>query len=345
MDKNIHVKIRDVSKIYNNKTQALKNINMDVEEGEIMVLLGPSGCGKSTLLRIIGGLHKQTTGSIYFYDEEISNLPPEKRGVGFVFQSYALFPTMTVRENISFGLKLKKLPKKEINQKVDSLLEMVGLKNLGNRKPSQLSGGEQQRVALARVLAIEPKVLLMDEPLTALDAKLKDHLKIELSSMFRRFGITTIYVTHDQSEAMYMADRIAIINNGSIEQLGTPKEIYSSPATDFVAQFIGKINKTKGRLNEDGTVTICFTNIQSNIKGQTKDVDVFIRPEALSLSNETTMGSFEGIIVQNVFLGKTQVIVVDSNGAQLQMEIDSSVDASVGKKLWIQIDSDKVHVF
>ena len=191
-----HVSIRHINKVYGDGTHALRDICLDVREGEILVLLGSSGCGKSTLLRTIGGLEKKTSGEIYFYDQEISSVPVEKRNVGFVFQNYALFPTMTVRQNIAFGLKLRKLPREQIEQKVQQLLDMMDLNPYAGKKPGQLSGGQQQRVAIARVLAIEPKVLLMDEPLTALDAKLKEYLRIQLGKQLRQFGITTIYVTH-----------------------------------------------------------------------------------------------------------------------------------------------------
>ena len=198
MTEKTHVSIRHINKIYSDGTHALRDICLDVREGEILVLLGSSGCGKFTLLRTIGGLEKKTSGEIYFYDQEITSVPVEKRNVGFVFQNYALFPTMTIRQNIAFGLKLRKMPKEQIDQKVQQLLDMMDLNPYADKKPGQLSGGQQQRVAIARVLAIEPKVLLMDEPLTALDAKLKEYLRIELGKQLRQFGITTIYVTHDQ---------------------------------------------------------------------------------------------------------------------------------------------------
>ena len=254
-----HVSIRHINKVYGDGTHALRDICLDVREGEILVLLGSSGCGKSTLLRTIGGLEKKTSGEIYFYDQEISSVPVEKRNVGFVFQNYALFPTMTVRQNIAFGLKLRKLPREQIEQKVQQLLDMMDLNPYAGKKPGQLSGGQQQRVAIARVLAIEPKVLLMDEPLTALDAKLKEYLRIQLGKQLRQFGITTIYVTHDQLEAMALADRIAIMNGGIIEQVDTPAAIYSRPQTDFVAQFIGKINQLPGTVHKRGDQTVVDT--------------------------------------------------------------------------------------
>ena len=345
MKDKVHVRLRDISKTYGDKTCALKNINLDVMEGEVLVLLGPSGCGKSTLLRIIGGLHSQSSGSIHFYDQEISHLPPEKRGCGFVFQSYALFPTMTVRENIAFGLKIRKMPKRQIQEKVDSLLQMVNLTALADRKPAQLSGGEQQRVAIARVLAIEPKVLLMDEPLTALDAKLKEHLKIELSSLFRRLGITTIYVTHDQDEAMFMADRIAIINKGIIEQVGSPKQIYSAPATDFVAQFIGKINRVPGRLDGKGHLDLGFIQLDYPSAHPAGPVESYLRPEALNLAEEDDPVTFEASVCQSIYLGKAQVLLVEAAGQIMQMEVDGAAAAPIGARLRLKLDASKVYIF
>lgn len=343
-EKNVHVKIKNVSKIYADKTIALSDINLDIYENEVMVLLGPSGCGKSTLLRIIAGLHAQNSGQVLLYNKDISHLPPEKRDVGFVFQSYALFPTMTVRENISFGLKIRRKSKKEIADKVDELMEMMNITRLADRKPTQLSGGEQQRVAIARVLAIEPRLLLMDEPLTALDAKLKEHLKVELSTLFHRLEITTIYVTHDQDEAMSVADRIAILNRGVIEQVGTPEEIYTQPRTDFVAQFIGKINKIQSALSS-GVIDLGFTKLPYPDTDRSGAAIAYIRPEAFAVTNEDTPSSFSCKVMQKIYLGKNSVILLDACGQPLRIEINSSIPAEVGQTLRLTVDPSKLYIF
>ena len=294
-----HVIIKSISKVYPDGTKALHDINLVIEEGEIVVLLGSSGCGKSTLLRIIGGLEKKTSGEVFFYDREISGVPVEKRDIGFVFQNYALFPTMTVKENIRFGMKLRKMSAADMDARLEHLLDLMNLREYADKKPGQLSGGQQQRVAIARVLAIQPTVLLMDEPLTALDAKLKDRLRVDLSIMLRQLGITTIYVTHDQAEAMAIADRIAIMNKGVIEQIDTPENIYTKPATDFVAQFIGKINKFAGRIAReanDWVVDLGFAHVPYNGKAEPEDgkeISVFLRPEDMSIADEGVAATVE----------------------------------------------------
>lgn len=348
MSNKIHVSVTGVNKVYEDHTTALSNVDLDVREGEVLVLLGPSGCGKSTLLRIIGGLIHQTKGTVRFYDKEISHLPPEKRNVGFVFQSYALFPTMTVRENIGFGLKIRKMPKAAIKEKVDSLLEMVNLTSFADRKPAQLSGGEQQRVAIARVLAIEPELLLMDEPLTALDAKLKEHLKIELSAMFRELGLTTIYVTHDQDEAMSMADRIAVFNRGVVEQVGTPAEIYQHPKTDFVAQFIGKVNKFKGNIsvNSPDKIDLGFITVGNTEPGRTGTVDVLIRPEAFTLADEQDrQQTFDAVVSQSIYLGNHCVVLAEAAGQSIRFEVAGEMALRPGDPIRLKLNSTKLHLF
>jgi putative spermidine/putrescine transport system ATP-binding protein len=339
MNDKTHIAIKNVSKIFQSSRRklgknteqtgihALDGINLEIKEGETLVLLGPSGCGKSTLLRIIGGLEKATQGEILFYGKNISNLPPERRNVGFVFQSYALFPTMTVRENISFGLKLRKLKKKEIVARVDKLLEMMNLTEFSERKPIQLSGGQQQRVSIARALAIEPKVFLLDEPLAALDAKLKEHLRVELARLFHRLGITTIYVTHDQLEAMAIADRIAIMNKGIVEQISAPHEIYTRPKSGFVAQFIGKINRFKGTITanngkiyaDTGSVKIPLVDAGTSFQDKS-NVNVFIRPEDMSVieNNESADCVFKAEVVQSVFMGDHCHIIAGISGKSIK---------------------------
>lgn len=244
------LRIEDVSKKYGNFT-ALKNINISIKEGEFVCLLGPSGCGKTTLLRILAGLEKPSGGKVYIRDEDATNMAPAKRNYGIVFQSYALFPNMTVKENIAFGLKNKKVKKAEIDEKVKHALEQVNLAEHINKYPAQLSGGQQQRVALARALVLSPDFLLLDEPLSALDAKVRQKVRKEIRDLQQRLGITTIMVTHDQEEALTMADKIIVMNNAVVRQMGTPIEVYQNPNSPFVADFIGSINFFQTDISED----------------------------------------------------------------------------------------------
>ena len=241
-----YLSVKNVVK-YFGKFQALNNINFDVNEGEFVCILGPSGCGKTTLLRVIAGLESQSEGTIQQNNNDISLLPPDQRDFGIVFQSYALFPNLTVKDNISFGLKTRKQNRNEIDSRVDELLKLVGLSDHINKYSAQLSGGEQQRVALARALAPSPGLLLLDEPLSALDAKVRQHLRLEIKNLQKQLGVTTIMVTHDQEEALTMADRIILMNNGVIEQEGSPQDIYSKPTTAFSANFIGTTNLFKAK--------------------------------------------------------------------------------------------------
>lgn len=344
-----HVSIRHIAKVYPDGTKALHDINVEIKEGEIVVLLGPSGCGKSTLLRMIGGLEDITSGEMYFYDKEISGVPVEKRSVGFVFQNYALFPTMTVRENIGFGLRLRKMGKHDTKKRVDSLIEMMDLGPYADKKPKQLSGGQQQRVAIARVLAIEPSVLLLDEPLTALDAKLKEHLRVELGLMLRRLGITTIYVTHDQLEAMAIADRIAIMNHGVIEQVDTPENIYASPKTEFVAEFIGSINRLKGRIERtaDGPmVDLGFAKLPyfgSQSGAGCGDVCVYVRPEDIEVVCPEAGADHvaEWTVEQKVFMGDHCRITARYAEHVISFETSNTTRLHAGDPIRVRIDTDK----
>jgi putative spermidine/putrescine transport system ATP-binding protein len=349
MNDTVHVSIRNVSKIFGNGgIQALKNINLEINEGEILVLLGPSGCGKSTLLRIIAGLEKSNQGEVYFYDKDISALPAERRNAGFVFQNYALFPTMTVRENISFGLKIRKFKRKDIKTRVDKLLDMMSLNDFAERKPAQLSGGQQQRAAIARALATEPKILLMDEPLNALDAKLKEYLRIELALLFRRLGITTIYVTHDQIEAMAIADRIAVMNKGLIEQVDLPEKIYTSPKTGFIAQFIGRINRLQGAIvNENGEYFIGIGSTKIPIKTPDYEggkTNVFIRPEDITIAadDEDCPGIIEANVLQSVFMGDHCHINADVSGQEFAFSVKNDKKPAPGALIRIKLDMSKL---
>ena len=232
--------------------RVLKNIHLDIKPGEFFAFLGPSGCGKTTLLRLIAGFNIAQRGQVTIGGRDISALPPHKRDVGMVFQSYALWPHMTVRRNVAFGLEERRVPRAEIERRVDAALDLVGLKHLADRRPSQLSGGQQQRVALARTIVIEPKVLLLDEPLSNLDAKLRVQMRQELLSLQRKLGLTTIFVTHDQEEANTICDRIAVMDDGRVQQVGTPQELYDHPANLFVAGFLGTANVLDGEVRGDG---------------------------------------------------------------------------------------------
>ena len=288
--KKVIVKLENFSKSYGDK-EIIKNIDLDVYEGEFLTLLGSSGCGKTTILRSISGLDYPTTGKVYIDGEDVTNLEPPKRQVNTIFQNYALFPLMTIEENISFGLKMKKVPKKEIKERVDKMLELVHLNGYEKRKPKDLSGGEQQRVSIVRGLINNPKVLLLDEPLSALDLKLRKKMQIELKQLQRKLGITFIYVTHDQDEALTMSDRIVVLREGKIEQIGSPIEVYEEPNSLYVADFLGEANIFNGKiLSSDGSKKTLVTNNREVITIQTDEynvgdeVNIVVRPENIKVS-------------------------------------------------------------
>ncbi|MBK8908885.1 MAG: putative 2-aminoethylphosphonate ABC transporter ATP-binding protein [Rhodospirillales bacterium] len=274
-----YLRIQNVTKAFGDFT-ALREVSLDVHEGEFVCFLGPSGCGKTTLLRAIAGLDIQTSGLVYQGGADVSALPPSQRDFGIVFQSYALFPNLTVRRNVAFGLETRKMAKEAIGKRVDELLETVGLPDQGDKYPAQLSGGQQQRVALARALATSPGLLLLDEPLSALDAKVRVRLRDEIKALQRSLGVTTIMVTHDQEEALSMADRIVVMNQGYIEQVGSPLEIYRNPATAFVADFIGTMNFFPATAIEAGKVRLGEVDIAcaTGFLGDTPII-LAIRPE------------------------------------------------------------------
>jgi len=279
-DPSVYLKVRDLSKTFGNFV-ALRNISLDVTEGEFVCFLGPSGCGKTTFLRAIAGLDYQSSGTIEQGGQDISNLPPSERDFGIVFQSYALFPNLTVERNVAYGLENEKRSRKAITARVGELLELVGLPDQGTKYPSQLSGGQQQRIALARAIATSPGLLLLDEPLSALDAKVRVHLRHEVKQLQQRLGVTTVMVTHDQEEALTMADRIVVMNHGSIEQVGSPTEIYREPATLFVADFIGAMNQVRGAVVDAGQVRLGDQVLacRSHELPTGSDAVVTIRPE------------------------------------------------------------------
>jgi putative spermidine/putrescine transport system ATP-binding protein len=307
-------------------TAAVADFNLQAERGEFVSFLGPSGCGKTTTLRMIAGFERPTGGTITINGEDVTNKSPNKRNVGMVFQSYALFPNMTVADNIGFGLKVRKRPKDQIRKRVAELLEIVNLPDKGGRYPYQLSGGQQQRVALARALAFEPQILLLDEPLSALDAKIRVALRHEIRSIQRQLGITTVYVTHDQEEALSLSDRVVVMSEGRMEQVGTPFEIYNFPSTAFVASFVGTLNVLPGVVTDAATGALTLAGqpvrIARGFHGKTGgEVSVALRPEMVNLvaqndgSNRLTGKvsdvSFLGSIVRiRVALGESGPIVV-----------------------------------
>jgi putative spermidine/putrescine transport system ATP-binding protein len=280
-----------VQKAFPGGVVAVEDFNLDAVKGEFVSFLGPSGCGKTTTLRMIGGFEKPTAGTIVVDDKDITYRPPNQRNVGMVFQSYALFPNMSVADNIGFGLKVRKRPKVDIAKKVDELIEMMHLQGRADRYPWQMSGGQQQRVALARALAIEPQVLLLDEPLSALDAKIRIVLRKEIRSIQRQLGITTVYVTHDQEEALSLSDRVVVMNEGHIEQLGVPSEIYNFPTTAFVASFVGTLNLVSAGVIDaaSGRVSVAGQEIRTNRAITTAAagdvVTLALRPEGISLGD------------------------------------------------------------
>ena len=298
-----YLSVRKVNKHFG-KFQALKDVNFDVKEGEFVCILGPSGCGKTTLLRVIAGLESQSEGEINQNNKNISQLPPDQRDFGIVFQSYALFPNLTVKNNISFGLKTRKQNKDAIDRRVDELLNLVGLSDHINKYSAQLSGGEQQRVALARALAPSPGLLLLDEPLSALDAKVRQHLRLEIKNLQRKLGVTTIMVTHDQEEALTMADRIILMNKGVIEQEGSPQDIYSKPTTAFSANFIGTTNLFKANKISSNSIEIHGSILECNDDIKDDVSTVTIRPEDVKISNsENNQNIFTGTVKELEFLG------------------------------------------
>lgn len=310
------VELRHIKKSFNNQN-VVKDFNLQIEKGEFISFLGPSGCGKTTTLNIIAGFLDPDEGELLIKGKKMNGVPPHQRDLGMVFQTYALFPHMTVFENVAYGLKLRKVPKAEIKERVAKALELVRLPNVESRFPKQLSGGQRQRVAIARALVTEPSILLLDEPLSNLDAKLREELRDELKRLHQQIGVTTIFVTHDQEEALSLSDRIVVMSHGNIEQIGSPQEIYHHPATEFVHTFIGKTNRFDGRVESvnDGELVIrtsenlLLKTVQpaQNLRNG-EQVSLYIRPEVVSLSKEPLQPDglftgFTGTIKMISFLG------------------------------------------
>ena len=333
----------------------IPDLSLDIKEGEFFTLLGPSGCGKTTLLRMIAGFNSIEGGDFYFGEKRINDLDPAKRNIGMVFQNYAIFPHYTVRKNVEFGLKNKKFPKDKIKSQSEKFMKLMQIDQYADRMPERLSGGQQQRVALARALCIEPDVLLMDEPLSNLDAKLRVEMRTVIKNIQHNVGITTVYVTHDQEEAMAVSDRIAVMNAGVIQHVGTPKSIYQRPANLFVATFIGRSNVIKGKLVVDGGKTYLETlsgyraEIHTVRPEQQKEQEITlsVRPEEFLLDRDSTEG-ISAIVDDCVFLGlNTHYFVHLSSGEEVEIIQESSIDSIIepGSEIKLKINTDKVNLF
>lgn len=335
------IELKNITKSFGDNL-ILNNFNMTVKKNEFLTLLGPSGCGKTTILRIIGGFEWPDEGRVIFNGKDITDDEPYQRKINTVFQKYALFPHLNVYDNIAFGLKIKKTPKKEIDTKVKDSLKLVGLKNFESRNIESLSGGQQQRVAIARALVNEPEVLLLDEPLGALDLKLRQDMQIELKKIQKQVGITFIYVTHDQEEALSMSDTIIVLNDGEIQQKGDPISIYNEPNNAFVADFIGESNIIRGRMLEDYKVEFQDHIFDCVDKGfeKNEEVDIVVRPEDVKLVKEK--GMINGLVTNEVFYGvhyEMTVLVGDK-----EWIIQSTVKNEVGEKVGLIIEPDLIHV-
>jgi iron(III) transport system ATP-binding protein len=349
------VSVKNLVKVFDGsggkKVTAVDNVSLTIDPGEFVTLLGPSGCGKTTILRMVAGFETPTAGDVFIGDERVNTLTPDRRDTAMVFQSYALFPHLNVFENIAYGLKIKKMKSDDIRAKVLKMLELMGLTDMEGRSPNQLSGGQQQRVALARALVMEPSVLLFDEPLSNLDAKLRIHMRREIRRIQQQFGITSIYVTHDQAEAMSMSDRIIVMNKGVVEQIGTPVEVYSSPATQFVADFIGTANildceilscaDGKAEIRSLGATFSVETKLPLGAGGSAK---LIVRPEAVELSRQS---GIPADVVSSVFMGSYQDYVIAAGGHNL-LVIDSNPanrdTFSAGEKVFLALEPNSLHI-
>ncbi len=337
------IELRHISKVYSdNGFKAVDDFNLEVKRGEFVTFLGPSGCGKTTTLRMIAGFEMPTSGEILLNGEDISQLPANKRPINTVFQRYALFPHMNIYDNIAFGLKLKKLPKEEIRKKVKRVLDIVDLEGFENRKISTLSGGQQQRIAIARALVNEPEILMLDEPLGALDLKMRQEMQIELKHMHDELGITFIYVTHDQEEALTMSDKIVVLSEGRIQQIGTPEDIYNEPQNAFVADFIGESNIFKGIMTGHMKVRFCggeFIGMDDVPEGTL--VDVVVRPEDVIITKPED-GIIEGEVVSVIFKGMHYEVTVESG--KYEMVIRTTKCYSVGERIGMRLEPDGIHI-
>ncbi len=340
------IKIENVYKKFGEVT-AVNDFSVDIKDGEFVSILGPSGCGKTTMLRMIAGFERATSGNIYIGDKLVSSsekntfVPPEKRDIGMVFQSYAVWPHMTVFENIAYPLKIKKVAKEQIKTRVEEVLEMVHLEPYAQRYPHQLSGGQQQRVALGRALVAEPALLLLDEPLSNLDAKLRESMRFEIKALQEKTGVTVVYVTHDQAEAMAMSDKVVVMHSGSIQQIAHPIQVYENPANHIVADFIGLVNFIDGMI-ENATVRIHGLDLQvpkeySHLAGE---VVVAVRPESITISEVAAPNAVQGKLAFKVYLGDSVDYRVQIGNKEIRIinKADHFEEFAVGKDVYISFD-------
>ena len=337
------LELRNLKKSFTSEEYVLQGINLQIDQGEFVTLLGASGCGKTTTLRIIAGLEQPDSGSVWLEGKDVTNLEPNQRDVNTVFQNYALFPHMNVADNIGYGLKIRKVPKADIKKKVKEMLELVQLEGFEKRKPAELSGGQKQRVAIARALANNPRVLLLDEPLGALDLQLRRTMQLELKRLQKKLGITFIYVTHDQEEALTMSDTIVVMNQGYIQQIGTPESIYNEPENAFVADFIGDSNIIGATMIRDRLVEILgarFDCVDTGF-GENKPVDVVIRPEDVELVSPEE-GIIQGTLTHSIFKGVHYEMEVMANG--FEWLVQSTKMVPVGTKVGIKVDPFNIQI-
>jgi putative spermidine/putrescine transport system ATP-binding protein len=343
----VGVTFTGVERHYKDNT-ALAGLNLEIRPGEFVALLGPSGCGKTTALRILGGFDRPDAGTVKVGGKDVTSVPAHKRDMGMVFQSYSLFPNMNVVDNVAFGLRMRKAAKADRTKRAEALLDLVGLGGRGQRFPFELSGGQQQRVAIARALAIEPTVLLLDEPLSALDARVRTQLREEIRSIQQRLGITTLFVTHDQSEALSMADRVGVMNAGRLEQLDTPENVYRTPASAFVAEFVGAMNRVAGRIGDAGEVVVFNQRVPARPANGVpvrpgSVVDAMLRPESLEAIPDA---AGHGEITERTFLGSAlRLRVTLDEGDQVVVETSSTSDRlRVGSRVGLKILAEHVSV-
>ncbi len=342
MEKNEIISLKDIAVSFDGEP-VLKKLNLNIRDGEFVTLLGPSGCGKTTTLRIIGGFVKPDSGDVFFGGKKITGLPPHKREVNTIFQKYALFPHLDVYENVAFGMRIHKKSEAQIRETVKNMLAMVSLSDFAHRNVNQLSGGQQQRVAIARALANDPKVLLLDEPLGALDLKLRKDMQVELKKIQQRTGITFVFVTHDQEEALSMSDTVVVMDQGKIQQIGTPQDIYNEPRNAFVADFIGESNILDGVMQEDYVAEFAGKKFRCLDKGfaPMEPVDVVIRPEDIDVTSPEK-GDISGRVVSVNFKGVHYEIIVDVDG--FKWMIQSTDYQQVGAQIGMTLTPDDIHI-